>query len=78
MIEDIMVISMKNHLKDGVDMDCFKILNLIYQIIGPLGVKFTQQLCLYPNSERLARVTVSFDKEEYEALNAKVEAIVNN
>lgn len=31
-----MVISIKNHLKDGVDLDCFNILNLIYRTIGPL------------------------------------------
>ncbi|MEJ9229646.1 hypothetical protein LAV79_09085 [Peribacillus butanolivorans] len=35
-IENVMVISIKNHLKDGVDLDCFNILNLIYQTIGPL------------------------------------------
>lgn len=29
-----MVISIKNHLKDGVDLDCFNILNLIYRTIG--------------------------------------------
>lgn len=66
------VISVKNHLKDGVDFECFKILNLIYQVISPLGVKFNQQLYLYPNSERVARVTVSFEKEEYETLNLKI------
>ena len=31
-----MVISIKNHLKDGVDLDCFNILNPIYRTIGPL------------------------------------------
>ncbi|SIR86021.1 hypothetical protein SAMN05878482_106227 [Peribacillus simplex] len=31
-----MVISIKNHLKDGVDLDYFNILNLIYRTIGPL------------------------------------------
>jgi hypothetical protein len=35
-IENVMVISIKNHLKDGVDLDCFNILNLIYRTIGPL------------------------------------------
>lgn len=77
-IENIMVISIKNHLKDGVDMDCFKILNLIYQVTGPLGVKFAQQLHLYPDSERLAKVTISFEKKEYEALNMEIESLVNN
>jgi len=35
-IESVMVISIKNHSKDGVDLDCFNILNLIYRTIGPL------------------------------------------
>ena len=68
-IENLMVISVKNHLKDGVDLDCFHILNLIYQIIAPLGMKFNQQLYLYPNSKRVARITVTFKKEDYDALN---------
>lgn len=71
-IESIVVISLKNHLKDGIDLDCFHILNLIYQIITPLGVKFNQQLYLYPNSKRVARVTVTFEKEDYDALNLKM------
>ncbi|WP_340372129.1 hypothetical protein [Peribacillus sp. FSL E2-0218] len=71
-IDNLMVISIKNHLKDGVDLDCFNILNLIYRIIGPLGIRFNQQMYLYPNSERLARVTVSFKKEDYDDLNIKM------
>lgn len=45
-IENIVVISMKNYLKDGIDLDCFLILNQIYQVIAPLGIKFYQQLYL--------------------------------
>ena len=71
-IENLMVISVKNHLKDGVDLDCFHILNLIYRIIAPLGMKFNQQLYLYPNSKRVARITVTFKKEDYDALNIKL------
>ncbi len=71
-IDNIVVISVKNHLKDGVDLDCFHILNLIYQIITPLGMKFNQQLYLYPNSKRVARITVTFKKEDYDALNMRL------
>lgn len=71
-IDNLLVISIKNHLKDGVDLDCFHILNLIYQMIAPLGVKFNQQLYLYPNSKRVARVTITFKKAEYDALNMKM------
>ena len=35
-IENVMVISIKNHLKDEIDLDCFNILNLIYRTNGPL------------------------------------------
>lgn len=50
-IDNIVVISIKNHLKVGVDLDCFNILNFIYQIFATLGIKFNQQLYLYPNSK---------------------------
>ncbi|PIC69366.1 hypothetical protein CSV77_13820 [Sporosarcina sp. P16b] len=72
-IEGVVIISVKNHLKDGVDLECFHILNLIYQVITPFGVKFNQQLYLYPNSKRVARITVLFQKEEYDSLNMKME-----
>ena len=68
-IENVVVIRLKNHLKDGVDLECFHILNFIYQIITPLGIKFNQQLHLYPHSKRVARVTLTFKKEDYDALN---------
>ncbi|PGM57069.1 hypothetical protein [Bacillus sp. AFS053548] len=29
-IDDFVIIHVKNHLKEGVDLDSFKILNLIY------------------------------------------------
>ena len=78
-VNNYVIISMKNHLKDGVDLDCFKILNLIYRIIGPSGIKFNQQLFLYPNSDRVDRVTVSFKKEDYDALNIKMkDGNINN
>lgn len=45
---------------------------MIYQVIGPLGMKFTQQLTCFPNSKRVDRVTVSFKKEDYVAFNIKM------
>ncbi|MCY9003053.1 hypothetical protein P9443_20190 [Peribacillus frigoritolerans] len=65
-IDNLMVIRIKNHLKDGVDLD------LIYRIIGPLGLGFNQQIYLFSNLERLARVALSFKKEDYDALNSKM------
>ncbi|MFF3022672.1 hypothetical protein ACFVRR_08405 [Gottfriedia sp. NPDC057948] len=50
-IDDIVIIHVKNQLKEGVDLDSFKILNLIYQTVVPLGIKFNQQLFLYPKGD---------------------------
>ncbi|MED2976137.1 hypothetical protein P4284_05295 [Bacillus swezeyi] len=72
-VENLVLINLKNHLKEGVDLECFKILNLIHQTVSPLGIKFDQQLTLYPGGNRLDRVTVSFDKDDYELLNKKLE-----
>lgn len=72
-IEDLVVIHVKNHLKEGVDLECFKILNLIYQTVIPLGIKYSQQLYLYPGGNRLDKVAISFDKDDYMLLNKKLE-----
>ncbi|MFF2853757.1 MULTISPECIES: hypothetical protein [Peribacillus] len=72
-IEDLVIIHVKNHLKEGVDLECFKILNLIYQTVVPLGIKFNQQLYLYPNGDRLDRVAITFNKNDYILLNEKLE-----
>lgn len=45
-------------------------------MLAPLEIKFNQQLYLYPNSKRVARVTVSFRKEDYDTLIAKL--IINH
>ncbi|OVE34142.1 hypothetical protein CCZ20_28070 [Priestia aryabhattai] len=72
-VEDLVLIHIKNDLKEGVDLDTVKVLNLIYQILVPLNIKFVQQLCLYPKEDRLDRVTISFDKNDYWDLNKKLE-----
>ena len=72
-IEDLVIIHVKNHLKEGVDLECFKILNLIHQTVVPLGIKFNQQLYLYPNGDRLDRVAITFNKNDYMLLNKKLE-----
>ncbi|KLV14207.1 hypothetical protein [Bacillus altitudinis] len=72
-VENLILINLKNQLKEGVDLECFKILNLIHQTVSPLGIKFDQQLTLYPGGDRLDRVTISFDKDDYNLLNNKLE-----
>jgi hypothetical protein len=72
-VDGFVIIHIKNHLKEGVDLESFKILNLIYQTVVPLGIKFNQQLFLYPNGDRLDRVTISFSRNDYMVLNKKLE-----
>ncbi|MCM3223323.1 hypothetical protein M3644_26595 [Bacillus cereus] len=72
-MEELVLIHIKNQLKEGVDIECFKTLDLIYQTVMPLGIKYKQQLCFYPNGNRLDRITVSFKKEDYIMLNKKLE-----
>ena len=72
-IEDVVVIRVKNHFKEGVDLECFKIYHLIIQTVVPFGVKFTQQLYFHPGGNRLDRVTITFEKKDYMLLNEKME-----
>lgn len=72
-IEDVVVINVKNHLKEGVDLESFKILNLIHRTVVPLGIKFNEQLYLYPKGDRLDRVSITFKKNDYMLLNKKLE-----
>lgn len=71
-IEDVVIIHVKNHLKEGVDLESFKILNLILRTVVPLGIKFNQQLYLYPGGNRLDRVAITFEKDDYVLLNKKL------
>ncbi len=72
-VEDVVIIHVKNHLKEGVDLESFKILNLVLQTVVPLGIKFNQQLYLYPGGNRLDRVAITFKKNDYVLLNKKLE-----
>lgn len=72
-IEDLVVINLKNSLKEGVDLEIVKIINIVYQTVVPLGIGFDQQLYLYPNGNRLDRIAISFEKADYDVLNKKLE-----
>ena len=72
-VENLILINLKNQLKEGVDLECFRVVNLIHQTVSPFGIKFDQQLTLYPGGDRLDRVTISFDKYDYDLLNNKLE-----
>ena len=66
------IIHLKNHLREGVDLDCLQVLTLIQQTLQPLGIKYEQQLYLYPSHERLDRITITFKKDDYVLLNQKL------
>ncbi len=72
-VENLILINLKNQLKEGVDLECFRVVNLIHQTVSPFGIKFDQQLTLYPGGDRLDRVTISFDKDDYDLFNNKLE-----
>lgn len=72
-IEDLVVINIKNQLKEGVDLECFIILNLIHRTLVPLGISFNEQLTLYPKGDRLDKVAITFKKNDYLLLNKKLE-----
>lgn len=60
----------QNLLKRLVKLIIFLLENLT---VVPLGIKFNQQLYLYPNGDRLDRVAITFNKDDYILLNKKLE-----
>ncbi|MGO1470903.1 MAG: hypothetical protein ACTHW2_12850 [Tissierella sp.] len=68
-IEGLVAIDIKNNLENGVNLDCLRIIDFIYRTVTPFDIKYTQTLHLYPNSKRLDKVTVLFDKNDYMLLN---------
>lgn len=50
-IMDIIIISVKNHQKDGIDIECFKAMNSIIKTLSPHGIKFKTQLCFIPQKK---------------------------
>ncbi len=76
-IEDLVTISIKNHLKEGVDLDCLKIINLIYQTVSPLNIRYTENLILYPCHKRLDNIQVIFTKDDYILLNEKIKSAIS-
>lgn len=70
--DGLVTISLKNHADDGVDTDCFKVMNFIFGFIGPRGITFSQTLFLFPDSQKIDRITISFQETEYEKLVHKL------
>ncbi|MFC9655455.1 hypothetical protein ACFVIX_06415 [Bacillus subtilis] len=68
--DGFVTISVKNHSEDGIDISCFKVLDLIFNIIGARKIEFQQTAFMFPDTEKVDRVTVSFKEKDYDALNA--------
>lgn len=68
--DGFIIVSVKNHSEKGIDIDCFKVLDCMLNIIGPREIKFRQTTFMFADSEKVDRVTVSFEEKDYKALNA--------
>ncbi|MCY7900362.1 hypothetical protein [Bacillus inaquosorum] len=68
--DGFITISVKNHSGNGIDIDCFKVLDCILNIIGPREIKFRQTSFMLSDTEIVDRVTVSFEEKDYKALIA--------
>jgi len=64
--DDLITISVKNHSENGLDIDCFKVLNFMIGIIGPRKTKFSQSTVMFADSEKVDKVMISFEKKDYE------------
>lgn len=63
--DDIITISIKNSSDEGLDTNCFKVLNFIISIIGREKTKFLQTPFLYPDSDKVDKVNITFDSKDY-------------
>lgn len=61
-------ISIKNHSENGLDIDSFKVLNLILSAIGYTKTKFIHQPFMFPNSQKIDRIDIYFEEVEYKNL----------
>ncbi|WP_273130165.1 hypothetical protein [Bacillus weihaiensis] len=64
-IEGFVTIGIKNEAENGLDTNCFKVLNFILSAIGPTKTKFSQTPILFANSDRVDRIDITMKEEEY-------------
>jgi len=63
--DELVTISIKNSSDEGLDTDCFKVLNFILNVIGRQKTKFIQTPFLYPDSEKVDRLNITFESQDY-------------
>ncbi|UPO90986.1 hypothetical protein [Niallia sp. Man26] len=65
-------IDIKNKAENGLDTNCFKVLNFILSAIGPTGTKFSQTPILFADSDRIDRIDITMKEKEYTAFLNKL------
>ncbi|MFD2046059.1 hypothetical protein ACFSTA_12285 [Ornithinibacillus salinisoli] len=70
--DNFITISIKNVSEDGLDINCFKVINIIYSLIGPTKTKFSRTPFLFPDSQKIDRIAITFEEKEYKALINKL------
>ncbi|MGD6942235.1 hypothetical protein ACQCT6_09360 [Cytobacillus gottheilii] len=71
-VEGFVTISVKNESKNGLDSNCFKILNFIMSALGPTRTKFSQTPILFAKSNRVDRIDITMEEKEYTAFLNKL------
>ncbi|MFS0878979.1 hypothetical protein [Metabacillus niabensis] len=66
--DNVITINVKNQSESGLDIECFKIINFILNLVGSTGIKFIQTPFIYPNSQKIDKISISFEEKEYFSL----------
>ncbi|MFC4023358.1 hypothetical protein ACFOUV_05915 [Oceanobacillus longus] len=66
--DNFITISIKNESENGIDINCFKVIDIIYSLIGPAKTKFSQTIFTFPNTERIDKINISFEENDYKTL----------
>ncbi|WP_077356994.1 hypothetical protein [Virgibacillus halodenitrificans] len=66
--DNFITISIKNNAENGLDINCFKVIDLIYSLIGPTKTKFPHTTFTFPNTEKVDKINITFEEKEYENL----------
>ncbi|MGO1370103.1 hypothetical protein [Senegalia sp. (in: firmicutes)] len=77
-IEGMIAINIKNTLKNGVSLDCLRVIDFIYRTVIPFNIQYTQTLHLYPGGKELEKVTILFTEDDYKLINKNLESPIRS
>ncbi|MGJ9458322.1 hypothetical protein [Oceanobacillus sp. CF4.6] len=66
--DNFITISIKNESENGLDINCFKVIDIIYSLIGPAKTKFSHTTFTFPNTEKIDKIHISFEENDYKTL----------